>query len=411
MQELGELAMVGQFPFPAPSAQLALSEPGAEFWGARLDGGEECGNTLAVEQPGPALQHGRPGGEPVVVRAGELGEIRADEVGEDGGAHGGPAGLVESAEQGEPVARCSRREHRIRSGEGHRYSRTGELGCDLAAAVVRAHQDGDVTRRQWARARGGRELQPGVEQPRHLGHQIGVDASAGVALGHRSRRLDPAQADGGACDPVAQQSRRGVVRGDRLHVDARAECRRPEQAGDAGDDAGVRTVVHGKGELLARGPDGVQVGGHVSATEAVDRLFGVADQHQRHVPGEGVPQDRPLHGVRVLELVHQHDLAAPPQPLGSDRAGRDERIAKPHELVVVGVDAEASLPVGELPAHMGGEADPLGRDADRFARDQAEVREPDRVKAEAVSGGQVERRLSRVGVASQVQIFDDLLAQ
>jgi hypothetical protein len=82
----------------------------------------------------------------------------------------------------------------------------------------------------------------------------------------------------------------------------------------------------------AGGADGVEVGVHIGAAEGIDRLFGVADQHQ---PGatstgtavidgradtEGLFYDLPLDRVGVLELVDQDNRVAPAQPGAGGRA-------------------------------------------------------------------------------------------
>ena len=69
----------------------------------------------------------------------------------------------------------------------------------------------------------------------------------------------------------------------------------------------VAAPVVGQRRLRSGGACGSQIGEHVTAAEGVDRLLGVADQNQRCVPGEGQPQDVPLHRVGVLELVDQDE--------------------------------------------------------------------------------------------------------
>ena len=59
----------------------------------------------------------------------------------------------------------------------------------------------------------------------------------------------------------------------------------------------------------------------VGAAEGVDRLLGVADEHEGGaVAAEGGPHDVPLDRVGVLELVDERDLVAAAQALAGDRA-------------------------------------------------------------------------------------------
>ena len=97
---------------------------------------------------------------------------------------------------------------------------------------------------------------------------------------------------------------------------------------------GVAAVVGVEGEQGVGPVAGPEVGDHVAAAEGVDRLLGVADQHQRHLPGEGALDDLPLHRVGVLELVDHDDRPAPThphpcrgvvEPRGRPRAGRAGR--------------------------------------------------------------------------------------
>jgi len=73
----------------------------------------------------------------------------------------------------------------------------------------------------------------------------------------------------------------------------------------------------------ASGAHSVEVGVHIGAAEGIDRLFGVADQHQpgatstgtavidRRAGSEGLLYDLPLDRVGVLELVRPGQRVAP----------------------------------------------------------------------------------------------------
>ena len=112
-------------------------------------------------------------------------------------------------------------------------------------------------------------------------------------------------------------------------------------------------LERGAGAGAARG---LQVGVDVGAAERVDRLLGVADEHERRPLAEGQLDDLPLHRVGVLELVDEHDAEALAQaPHGDLAAGVGEDLAQPREQVVVGHDREPALADVELRADRLGE--------------------------------------------------------
>ena len=91
--------------------------------------------------------------------------------------------------------------------------------------------------------------------------------------------------------PAARRCPRGRVR----HRPARGAAVAP---------AARRCGSWCRGRAAASAPvAGPEVGDDVAAAEGVDRLLGVADQHQRDLAGEGPLDDLPLHRVGVLELV------------------------------------------------------------------------------------------------------------
>ena len=111
---------------------------------------------------------------------------------------------------------------------------------------------------------------------------------------------------------------RGHVRRGRLDVAVRdvrmAQARVREQRVIGPEELLVAAPVLVERPPLFDDATGVEVRVHVRASERIDRLFGVADQHERRTPAsEGVAHDLPLHGVRVLELVHQDDVVPVPQ--------------------------------------------------------------------------------------------------
>ena len=205
--------------------------------------------------------------------------------------------------------------------------------------------------------------------------------------------------------------------GDGYDLDARvAERRAAEDGGEAVEQGGVGAIAGRQGADGAGGGDGVEVGEDVGAAEAVDRLLGVADQHERRVAVERVAQDGPLHRVGVLELVDQHDRVAGAEPaergVAGHRVGEDG--GEP-QLQVVEVDQVlAPLALVDLALHSGGDARPQPRCA---------VGVPGRQQGggAVLGGGRGElaelRRLEqrRVGVGpaplAQVEVVGDLADQ
>ena len=96
----------------------------------------------------------------------------------------------------------------------------------------------------------------------------------------------------------------------------------------------------------------LEVGVHVGAAERVDRLLGIADQHQRgSVAGECGAHDRPLVGIGVLELVDQRDALARPQLHADLRAGGPSSVAaQSRDEVVEGHQRERPLAAVKLGA-------------------------------------------------------------
>ena len=151
-------------------------------------------------------------------------------------------------------------------------------------------------------------------------------------------------------DAVVHERRRDRGVGGMRLVRGRVQRRdRVEQAG-----AGAEVAVErrrGRG-----GVPGLQVGVHVAATEAVDRLLGIADQVQRRrVPSgiqwlarvagwltEHAPEDRPLARVGVLEFVDQRNRVLPAQ--------RGDQLVAARAVECIG-HAVDQVVVGLQPAH------------------------------------------------------------
>ena len=94
-----------------------------------------------------------------------------------------------------------------------------------------------------------------------------------------------------------------------------------------------------------------QVGPDVGPAERVDGLLRIAHEHERPARTgltEESREDLPLDGVRVLELVDEHDLESISQGL-ADRGCplTDERVAQLGQHVVEADPAEACAPIGD----------------------------------------------------------------
>jgi hypothetical protein len=161
----------------------------------------------------------------------------------------------------------------------------------------------------------------------------------------------------------------------------------------------------------ARGSLEVRV--DVGAPEGVDRLLGVADEHERHaVAAERGAHDVPLHRVGVLELVDEHDPVALAQLGDRRRAARPAQgLVQPGEQVVVGHHARAALALLELAADRLRE--PHAHRGDRLlgrvARLDRRRRVGDRHPGDRGGLGAVDVRAAVAEEAPDVQVVDDLV--
>ena len=81
-----------------------------------------------------------------------------------------------------------------------------------------------------------------------------------------------------------------------------------EQCADTVDQLGVAAVVGGEGVMVPRVFGGLEVGIDVGAAEAVNRLFGVADEEQRvALRDKDFLENFVLQRVGVLKFVNQGD--------------------------------------------------------------------------------------------------------
>ena len=94
-----------------------------------------------------------------------------------------------------------------------------------------------------------------------------------------------------------------------------AELRAAEQRVVCVNEPLIAAPVDVERRALARGPRRVEVGVDVRSPEGVDRLLGIADEHERHAaPAERPAHDPPLDGVGVLELVDEDHAVPRAQP-------------------------------------------------------------------------------------------------
>ena len=139
-----------------------------------------------------------------------------------------------------------------------------------------------------------------------------------------------------------------------------AQVDRPEKPLDTLHHCDVGAVVGSESQDLV-GPGARHgVGLDITATEAVDSLFRVTDQHHRGAAVEACLKELPLLRVGVLELVHQDHPEPAAQQLSGGRPGVrvGERRRQPPDHVVVAQDAQQPLAAVDLRPDGGGESDP-----------------------------------------------------
>ncbi len=230
-------------------------------------------------------------------------------------------------------------------------------------------------------------------------------------------------------DAEAKRRRLGCVDEARLLVGVRGADRTIGDVGVAELRIGEERVVGLEQPLVASpvhvqrplGLDhlvGVEVGVHVGSAEGVDRLLGVADQHEGRVAGlaEGAVHDVPLHRVGVLELVDQDDVVALPQTGAGHRAAHvvEQGAAQPEQDVVVRHDLERLLATLHLLAHGFRETPADGRQVLllREGRDDVRIRmvEHELGDLQGLFAAELERVRPR-GELPEIEVVHDLLHQ
>ena len=132
----------------------------------------------------------------------------------------------------------------------------------------------------------------------------------------------------------------------------------------SGHQSVVTAPVRAEGLLLARGLRRRQVGDDIAATERIDGLLGIPDQHHGGYLVEGLVDHAPLHRVGVLELIDHHDRPASAHPLPGRGILAGQRLGQPGQQVVVAEDSAAALAdiefgedgIGEVDARRGATA-------------------------------------------------------
>ena len=242
-----------------------------------------------------------------------------------GGAHPARAvGLLERLEQGQPLVAGRRREQLGAAADDGRDAAGGELRARTSSACgPLADQDGDVSRPRSARRPRSRRRRAGSRCRRRSRRAMCRRASSARIRPRASlkpRALAPGApgtAPGAARPPAGCPGGRRSTSRTTIRGSPRAAPR--STTWSASTQVGVAAPVGVERRLGGRRAGGREVGDDVAATEGVDGLLRVADQHHRGVAGEGPVEHLPLHGVGVLELVDQHDLPALPHPLPGRR--------------------------------------------------------------------------------------------
>ena len=191
-----------------------------------------------------------------------------------------------------------------------------------------------------------------------------------------------------------------------------AEAQPAEQRIERLHERAVRAPVDGQRAADPGGLRRLQVGIHVGAAEGVDRLLGVGDQDQRRLAApKGHPQDHPLVGIGVLELVDEHDPKSAPQLCGRGCAavGLQRRLEADHK-VIEGHHPQTPFAVLELFAGTRGQAAAHCAEAD-VLREDRHAGMIDRRPRDPAGVGAVKAGRRPLGEAADVEVVDYLLSQ
>ena len=336
VQELGDVAQVGQPPLAVDGGQHPAREPLPQ-----RDRLEQGGDAAHAQHPRPlvqALVHGLP----VVLGGG--GDLRGRPAQErrqrDRGRARGRGGPLERLEEAQPFAGGLGPEHAAGAVDDGGDADVLERVAHECGLAVGAHEDGDVP------GADGDGLVALLDHRRARGQQadevVGEVAGDGLARAPRLRVPLGGQAGPLAREDAHPQRRRHGGAGQALRAVARggldlavddagvAEPRAAEERVVGVEQALVAAPVRLQRRARAGGLGGGEVRVDVRAAEGIDGLLGVADEHERPLAvAEGAVDDRPLDGVGVLELVDEDDLEAAAQGRHDLVAARPAAASRP----------------------------------------------------------------------------------
>ena len=374
LQQFAQLQQVGQ---PA----FAVDETEQAFGMARAQVGDQGERALSLPALAPlqGVELAVPPPRVVAVEAGDAGAIDAQQ---HRGQRGAQAALVGGLQQGveyrQQLLRLLAVEQALLAGRDRGDAAGDERRLHARGLGVAAHEHGDVAgpyrpaRDRGAAAAGIGEHRMDFRDAGRGGERARVVGLARLAVGGGRQDADGQRRGRGAFALVVGV----VVAGaglDRVEADAavdeRAVAGLRVQRLDRAQQARARAEIveqrwRDRGVTLRR-----EVGVHVAAAEAVDRLLRVADQEQRRrgrrsirlragiARTEHAPEDRPLPRIGVLELVDQRDRVLRAQA-GHERIAMRpvERIGHAVDEVVEGLQPAHVLELRQAPAGLGAQA-------------------------------------------------------
>ena len=379
LQLFGQLQVVGQ-------AALAVEQAEQAGGVLRAQVADQRQRAALLQALAPAQRGGLP-----LAQCGAIGiqpsqpvRVLADQHRGQGRAQARVVAAVQQRlQQGMQFMRLGGGEQALPAGGHRRDADRRQRLADAGGLAVLAHQYGDVARLHGAAvdrgAAGAGIGQHGMDRgdagrggqlPRAAG-AVRLRLAAGGFV--RGRRLPQHQRRCGCA--VAQVVGVGTMaaRPHGMERDARVDERRVQLVVVAGGGRGLRVqrpdraehgraraeVVRQRRRLLRGGACG-QVGFHVAAAEAVDRLLGVADHEQGRIIAAGAEhavEDLPLARIGVLELVDQGDGVLLAQLPGQCSGVRSfQRIGDAVDQVVEGLHPQLLLLRGQAAARIRADA-------------------------------------------------------